>query len=160
MGRHDDSPSAQGARRSGRVRPVWFNGGDIGIPQVAAPGSERAQAVGTMYAAAMASRKGCQSAAETKCEAGSSHSLPVSAYSRLRGLPQGPGRAAESSGRPRTDEDMGHDVRLLWAYRGGGDVGPLVGPAVGLRALGGRARVRAARPGGAPADSSAGRQRE
>jgi hypothetical protein len=36
-----------------------------------------------------------------------SHSLPFLTYSRLGGLRQDPGRAAESAGGPRTDEDMG-----------------------------------------------------
>ena len=36
-----------------------------------------------------------------------SHSLPLLAYSRLGGLRQDPGRAAESAAGPRTDEDMG-----------------------------------------------------
>ena len=35
------------------------------------------------------------------------YSLPLLTYSRLGGLRQDPGRAAESAARPRTDEDMG-----------------------------------------------------
>ena len=42
-----------------------------------------------------------------KGKARRSHSLPLLTYSRLGGLPQDPGRAAESSAGPRTDEDMG-----------------------------------------------------
>lgn len=88
--------------------------------------------------------------------------MPLLTYSGLGDLPQDPGRAAESSAGPRTDEDMGHDVRvLLSTYWGRGEVGPLVGLAVGLRALGAEARV-CAPPDWAkrPADSSEGRQRE
>jgi hypothetical protein len=43
----------------------------------------------------------------TKAKARRSHSLPLLTYSRLGGLRQDPGRAAESSAGPRTDEDMG-----------------------------------------------------
>ena len=43
----------------------------------------------------------------TKAKARRSHSLPLLTYSGLGGLPQDPGRAAESSAGPRTDEDMG-----------------------------------------------------
>jgi hypothetical protein len=42
-----------------------------------------------------------------KGKARRSHSLPLLTYSALGGLPQDPGRAAESSAGPRTDEDMG-----------------------------------------------------
>jgi len=42
-----------------------------------------------------------------KGKARRSNSLPLLTYSRLGGLPQDPGRAAESSAGPRTDEDMG-----------------------------------------------------
>src|SRR6266496_435482 len=42
-----------------------------------------------------------------KGKARRSHSLPLLTYSGLGGLPQDPGRAAESSAGPRTDEDMG-----------------------------------------------------
>jgi hypothetical protein len=42
-----------------------------------------------------------------KGKARRSHSLPLLTYSRLGGLPQDPGRAAESAAGPRTDEDMG-----------------------------------------------------
>jgi hypothetical protein len=40
-------------------------------------------------------------------KARSSHSLPLLTYSRLGGLRQDPGRAAESATGPTTDEDMG-----------------------------------------------------
>ena len=43
----------------------------------------------------------------TKAKARRSHSLPLLTYSRLGGLRQDPGRAAESAAGPRTDEDMG-----------------------------------------------------
>jgi hypothetical protein len=43
----------------------------------------------------------------TKAKARRSHSLPLLTYSRLGGLRQDPGRAAESAVGPRTDEDMG-----------------------------------------------------
>ena len=88
--------------------------------------------------------------------------MPVLTYSGLGGLPQDPSRAAESSAGPRTDEDVGARracvVIDLW---GRGDVGPLVGLAVRLRALGAEVRV-CAPPEWAerPADSSEGRQRE
>ncbi len=42
----------------------------------------------------------------TKAKARRSHSLPLLTYSRLGGLRQDPGRAAESAAGPRTDEDM------------------------------------------------------
>jgi hypothetical protein len=42
-----------------------------------------------------------------KGKARRSHSLPLLTYSALGGLRQDPGRAAESSAGPRTDEDMG-----------------------------------------------------
>jgi hypothetical protein len=45
--------------------------------------------------------------AKAKAKARRSHSLPLLAYSRLGGLRQDPGRAAESAAGPRTDEDMG-----------------------------------------------------
>jgi vancomycin aglycone glucosyltransferase len=59
------------------------------------------------------------------------------------------------------DEDMGHDVRVVVDVRGG-DVGPLVGLAVRLRALGAEVRVCASPPDSAerPADSSEERQPE
>jgi hypothetical protein len=88
--------------------------------------------------------------------------LPLLTYSEMGGLPQDPSRAAESSAGPRTAEDVGHDVGvLLSTYGGRGDVGPLAGLAVPLRALG--AEVRACAPpewAERPADSSEGRQRE
>ena len=59
-----------------------------------------------------------------------SHSLPLLTYSRLGGLRQDPGRAAESAAGPRTDEDMGARracvVVDLWGTRRQ----PLVGLAV------------------------------
>ena len=87
--------------------------------------------------------------------------MPLSTYSGLGGLRQDPGRAAESSAGPRTGEDMGHDVRVLSTYGGRGDVGPLVGLAVRLRALGAEVRV-CAPPDWAerPAASLEGRQPE
>src|SRR6266851_7883491 len=42
-----------------------------------------------------------------KAKARRSHSLPLLAYSRLGGLRQDPGRAAESAAGPGTDEDIG-----------------------------------------------------
>src|SRR6266576_1065158 len=53
------------------------------------------------------SQEGCQSQRTTKAKARRSHSLPLLTYSRLGGLRQDPGRAAESAAGPRTDEDMG-----------------------------------------------------
>jgi hypothetical protein len=90
-----------------------------------------------------------------------SHSLPLLTYSRLGGLRQDPGRAAESAAGPRTDEDMGARracvVVDLWGTRRQ----PLVGLAVRLRVLGVEVRV-CAPPDWAerPADSPEGRQRE
>ena len=87
--------------------------------------------------------------------------MPLLTYSRLGGLRQDPGRAAELSAGPRTNEDMGARracvVVDLW---GRGDVGPLVGLEVRLRALGAEVRV-CAPPDWAerPADPSEGRQR-
>ncbi len=86
--------------------------------------------------------------------------MPLLMYSGLGGLPQDPGRAAESSAGPRTDEDMGAR-RACVVVGERGDVGPLVGLAVRLRALG--AEVRVCAPPDSlerPADSSEGRQRE
>jgi hypothetical protein len=89
------------------------------------------------------------------------YSLPLLAYSRLGGLRQDPGRAAESAAGPRTDEDMGARracvVVELWGTRRQ----PLVGLAMRLRALGVEVRV-CAPPDWAerPDDSSEGRQRE
>jgi hypothetical protein len=60
-----------------------------------------------------------------------SHSLPLLTYSALGGLRQDPGRAAESSAGPRTDEDMGATTCVCccrrtrdavpdrWDWRGG-----------------------------------------
>src|SRR6266542_4819675 len=109
-----------------------------------------------------AARRRFTSSGRPKDKARRSHSLPLSTYSALGGLPQDPGRAAESSAGPRTDEDMGHDVRVLLSTHGGrGDVEPLVGPAVRLRALGAEVRV-CAPPDWAErlADASEGRQPE
>jgi hypothetical protein len=79
-----------------------------------------------------------------------SHSLPLLPYSRLGGLRQDPGRAAESAAGPRTDEDMGARracvVVDLWGTRrrtAGGTGGAVAGAGCG------GAGVRAARLGGA-----------
>jgi hypothetical protein len=82
------------------------------------------------------------------------HSLPLLTYSAPGGLRQDPGRAAESAAGPRTDVDMGRDVRVLLSTDGGRGDEPLVGLAVRLRALGAEVRVCA------PPDWSGGRQRE
>ena len=80
--------------------------------------------------------------------------LPLLPYSAPGGLRQDPGRAAESAAGPRTDEERGHDVRVLLSTDGGRGDEPLVGLAVRLRALGAEARVCA------PPGWSGGRQRE
>ena len=77
----------------------------------------------------------------TKAKARRSHPLPLLTYSAPGGLRQDPGRAAESAAGPRTDEDMGHDVRVLLSTDGGRGDEPLVGLAVRLRALGAEVRV-------------------
>ena len=86
-------------------------------------------------------KKAGSSQRTTKAKARRSHSLPLSAYSRLRGLRQDPGRAAESAAGLRTDEGIGARracaVVDLW---GSGDE-PLVGLAVRLRALGAEVRM-------------------
>jgi hypothetical protein len=87
--------------------------------------------------------EGCQSAARTKRQA---HSLPLSTYSELGGLPQDPGRAAGSSAGPSTDKDMGARRACV---------------VVDLWALGARVRVGALPDSQErPAGSSEGRQRE
>jgi hypothetical protein len=79
--------------------------------------------------------------------------LPLLTYSGLGGLPQDPGRAAESSAGPRTDEDMGaRRACVVVDVWGRGDVGPLVGLAVRVCVLPDSAER--------PADGSEGRQRE
>jgi hypothetical protein len=88
------------------------------------------------------------------------------AYRRAHrgGLPHDPDRAAESSAGPRTDEDRGARPACVCAdVWGRGDVGPLLGLAVRLRALGAHvAQVRVCAPPDSaqrPADSSQERQR-
>ena len=108
-----------------------------------------------------ASREGGQSAADDpKGKARKSHSLPLLTYSALGGLRQDPGRAAESSAGPRTDEDMEATTCVCCCRRTGRGAGSL-GLAGRLRALGTEVR-RCAPPDWAerPADSSGGRQRE
>jgi hypothetical protein len=73
------------------------------------------------------------------------HSLPFLIYSRLGGLRQDPGRAAESTAGPRTDQERpttdqertkawGHDVRvLLSTYEGRGDEPPVIRSASAVR---------------------------
>jgi hypothetical protein len=97
----------------------------------------------------------------TKAKARRSHSLPFLTYSGLGGLRQDPGRAAESSAGPRTDEDMGARRACVVVDGRGTRDEPPVGLAVWLRALGGEVRV-CVQPDWAerPADSSGGRQRE
>ena len=69
----------------------------------------------------------------TRAKARRSHSLPLLTYSAPGGLRQDPGRAAESAAGPTTDEDMGHDVRVLLSTDGRRGDEPLVGLAVRLR---------------------------
>jgi len=76
-------------------------------------------------------------------------------YSALGGLRQDPGRAAESSAEAGTCENGSREVRvLLSTYRSRGDVEPMVGLAVRLRALGAEVRV-CAPPDCAAADDCA-----
>jgi vancomycin aglycone glucosyltransferase len=87
--------------------------------------------------------------------------LPLLTYSRLGGLRQDPGRAAELAPDQERTKTWGHDVRVLFSTYGGRGDEPLVGLAVRLRALGAEVRVcappdRAERS----AHSSEGRQRE
>jgi hypothetical protein len=103
----------------------------------------------------------CQFLRATKVKARRSLSLPLLSYSAPGGLRQDPDLAAESRLRP-VPAEWGFDVRAsLSMYEGRGDVEPLVGLAVWLRALGVEVRV-CAPPDWAelPADSSEGRQRE
>jgi hypothetical protein len=81
-------------------------------------------------------------------------SLPLLTYSRLGALRQDPGRAAELAAGPKRAKTWGHDVRVLLSTYGLRGDEPLVGLAVGLRALGAEVRVCAL------PDSSEGRQRE
>jgi hypothetical protein len=109
-----------------------------------------------------ASREGGQSAADDpKGKAKRSHSLPLLTYSALGGLRQDPGRAAESSAGPRTDEDMGATTCVCLLSTDGGRGAGSLGLAGRLRALGTEVRM-CAPPDWAerPADSSGGRQRE
>jgi len=94
-------------------------------------------------------KKGVSSQRATKAKARKSHSLPLLTFSRLEGLRQDPGRAAESSAGPRTDEDMGARRACVVVDPWGRGDEPLVGLAVRLRALGAEVRVCAARLGGA-----------
>src|SRR6202023_870121 len=72
----------------------------------------------------------------------STHSSPVSTYSAPGDLRQDPGRAVESPAEARTYGHGGREMRvLLSTYGGRGDVEPLVGLAVRLRALGAEVRV-------------------
>jgi vancomycin aglycone glucosyltransferase len=72
----------------------------------------------------------------------STHSFPLSTYSAPGGLRQDPGRAAESPAKARTCGNGSREVRvLLSTYGSRGDVEPLVGLAVRLRALGAEVRV-------------------
>jgi hypothetical protein len=76
-------------------------------------------------------RRGQSAADDPKGKARRSHSLPLLTYSALGGLRQDPGRAAESSAGPRTDEDMGATTCVCccrrtrdavpdrWDWRGG-----------------------------------------
>ena len=73
----------------------------------------------------------------------STHSPPLSIYSAPGGLRQDPGRAAESLAGARTCGNGSREMRvLLPAYGSRGDVEPLAGLAVRLRALAGGAGVR------------------
>jgi vancomycin aglycone glucosyltransferase len=66
----------------------------------------------------------------------STHPFPFSTYSALGGLRQDPGRAAESLAEARICGNGSREVRVLSTYGSRGDVEPMVGPAVRLRALG------------------------
>ncbi len=84
---------------------------------------------------------GCPSIADDKGK-GETNSFPFLTYSAPGGLRQDPGRDAELPAEARTCGNGGHDVRvLLSTYGGRGDVEPLVGLAVRLRALGAEVRV-------------------
>ena len=68
--------------------------------------------------------------------------LPLSAYSAPGALRQDPGRAAESLAEARTRGNGGSDMRVLlstWGSRG--DIEPMLGFAVALRALGAEVRM-------------------
>ena len=68
--------------------------------------------------------------------------MPLLSYSALGGLRQDPGRAAYSLAEPEPMEIGELRMRvLLSTYGGRGDVEPLAGLAVGLRALGAEVRV-------------------
>jgi len=72
----------------------------------------------------------------------STHSFPLPTYSAPGGLRQDPGRAAESPTKARTCGNGSREMRvLLSTYGSRGDVEPLVGLAVRLRALGAEVRV-------------------
>ncbi len=79
----------------------------------------------------------------------STHSPPFSIYSAPGGLRQDPGHAAQWSAGARNCGNGSREVRvLLSAYGSRGDVEPMPGVAVWLRALG--AQVRACAPAQAP----------
>ena len=68
--------------------------------------------------------------------------MPLLTYSAPGGLRQDPGRAVESPAEARTCGHGSHEVRVLLSTMGSrGDVEPLLGLAVRLRALGAEVRV-------------------
>ncbi len=70
------------------------------------------------------------------------HSSPLSTYSAQGDLRQDPGRAVESPAEARTCGHGSHEVRVLLSTMGScGDVEPLAGLAMRLRALGAEVRV-------------------
>ncbi len=76
---------------------------------------------------------------------GITYSVPLSTYSAPGGLRQDPGRAAESPAEARTCGNGSCDMRVFLSTTGSrGDVEPMVGLAVRLRAL--RAEVRVCAP--------------
>jgi hypothetical protein len=90
---------------------------------------------------AAASRRACPSTADDKGK-GKYPLLPLSTYNAPGDLRQDPGRAAESPAEARTSGNGGRDVRVLSSTSDScGDVEPLVGLAVRLRALGAELRV-------------------
>jgi len=90
---------------------------------------------------AAASRGGCPSKADDKGKE-STHPFPLSTYSAPGDLRQDPGRAVESPAEARTCGNGSREMRvLLSTYGSRGDVEPMVGLAVRLRALGAEVRV-------------------
>lgn len=146
---------------SGRRKRRRRATGRRGEPEGSSVGSSKTRG-GNRTRRSTAPREACRFPWTAKAKARRNLSLPLSTYSALGGLPQGPGHGAESSADAANLRKWRHDVRVLWSTRGGrGDVEPVVGPAVRSWALG--AEVWGCAPPGRakrPAEPSRGRHPE